>query len=53
MFEIPITIRIGVTGHRELPDELLIRKSINKVLSKIDKVLENNPTYFFNYISFS
>ena len=50
MFEIPITIRIGVTGHRELPDELLIRKSINKVLSKIDKVLENDP-HIFSIIS--
>jgi hypothetical protein len=46
MFEIPITIRIGVTGHRELPEEILIRKSIKKVLSRIENTLENSPHKF-------
>ncbi len=46
MFEIPITIRMGITGHRKIADEVLIRKSISKVLIRIENYLDNNPHNF-------
>ncbi len=40
---IPTTVRIGVTGHRKLADEQLLRNSLQKVLSRIDKILSQTP----------
>jgi len=55
---IPVEVRIGVTGHRKLENEGLIRDSIKKVLNRIDDILKNilkknlkhNP-YSFTVIS--
>lgn len=38
---IPATLRIGVTGHRKLANDQLLRNSVQKVLSLIDKTLSH------------
>jgi hypothetical protein len=43
---IPAIIRIGVTGHRELSDEQLIRDSVIKTLTKLDDLLIHIPHTF-------
>jgi len=43
---IPATVRIGVTGHRKLANEQLIRNSLQEVLSRIDKILSHTPHTF-------
>jgi conflict system pore-forming effector with SLATT domain len=39
----PITIRIGVTGHRELRDPSLMRRSVRWVLADLDRRLAETP----------
>ncbi len=43
---IPAYVRIGVTGHRTLASEQLIRESVKSVLGKLDKMLRNTPHTF-------
>jgi len=43
---IPATVRIGVTGHRKLANEQLLRNSVQKVLSCMDKILCHTPHTF-------
>jgi len=43
---IPTTVRIGVTGHRKLADEQLLRNRVQKVLSSVDKILSHTPHTF-------
>lgn len=44
--KIPAYVRIGVTGHRTLASEQLIRESIKSVLGKLDKMLNLIPHTF-------
>lgn len=39
-------VRIGVTGHRTLASEQLIRESVKSVLGKLDKMLRHTPYTF-------
>lgn len=41
--QIPTTLRIGVTGHHKLANDQLLRNSVQKVLSLIDKTLSHTP----------
>lgn len=41
-----ITVRIGITGHRTLASEQLIRESVKIVLGKLDKMLSRTPHTF-------
>jgi hypothetical protein len=43
---ISLTVRLGITGHRTLPNDRLIRESIQKVLVKLDHILEHTPHTF-------
>lgn len=43
---IPAYVRIGVTGHRTLASEQLIRESVKSVLGKLDKMLKHTPHTF-------
>lgn len=43
---IPSHVRIGVTGHRTLGSEQLIRESVKSVLGKLDKMLSRKPHTF-------
>ena len=43
MSKIPITVRIGVTGHRVLSCEDLLNESVGKVLARLDRLLEHSP----------
>lgn len=43
---IPAYVRIGVTGHRTLASEQLIRESVKSVLGKLDKLLRHTPHTF-------
>ncbi len=43
---IPAIVRVGVTGHRTLASEQLIRESVKSVLGKLDKMLRNTPHTF-------
>jgi len=43
---LPITVRIGVTGHRSLGDEEEIKKSVRKVLARISEILGGTPHSF-------
>jgi hypothetical protein len=44
-FRIPITVRIGVTGHRDLTSEKIntLRQSVREVLGELDRVLTHTP----------
>ncbi len=42
---IPAYVRIGVTGHRMLASEQLIRESVKSVLGKLDKMLSIPHTF--------
>jgi hypothetical protein len=42
----PVYVQIGVTGHRSLADEHLIRESVKSVLGKLDKTLSFKPHTF-------
>lgn len=44
--KIPAYVRIGVTGHRTLASEQLIRESVKSVLGKLDKMLGLIPHTF-------
>lgn len=51
---IPAVIRIGVTGHRTLNNEMILNQSVKKVLSLIDEILNKNlrhTRYVFSVIS--
>jgi len=43
---IPATVRIGVTGHRALPNEPHIRESVKGVLARLDGILHHTPHSF-------
>lgn len=46
--------RIGVTGHKKLKNEVILRQSVKKVLSLIDKIVHKNlkhTRYIFSVIS--
>ena len=43
---IPTTVRVGVTGHRKLTDEPLMRARIRDVLSQLDQRLQHTPHTF-------
>jgi len=52
--QIPALIRIGVTGHRDLKDSELIRRSIREALNEIENLIDNlryNCEYTFLIIS--
>ena len=40
---IPIALRIGVTGHRALTNEKILRESVRRVLSRLDEMLTHTP----------
>ncbi len=51
---IPALIRIGVTGHRDLKDSELIRRSIREALNEIENLINNlryNCEYTFSILS--
>lgn len=53
-FDIPAVARIGVTGHRTLTNEILLRHSIRKVLSQIAEIFQKDlihTGYIFSVIS--
>jgi hypothetical protein len=43
---LPLIMRIGVTGHRTLPDEQIIHESVKRVLIRIDEILISTPHAF-------
>jgi hypothetical protein len=43
---ISASVRIGVTGHRQLVNELLLRNSVKKILARIDEILNQTPHTF-------
>lgn len=45
-FCLPLIIRIGVTGHRTLPDEQIIHESVKRVLTRLDEILISTPHAF-------
>jgi len=40
---IPTTVRLGVTGHRKLANEQLLRQNIKVLLSRLDGILTHTP----------
>jgi len=51
---IPAVARIGVTGHRTLKIEIILRQSVKKVLNLIEDILPKNlkhTPYIFSVIS--
>ncbi|MCX5800582.1 MAG: hypothetical protein NTX17_04275 [Candidatus Eisenbacteria bacterium] len=40
---IPTTVRMGVTGHRKLANEQLLRRKVKDVLRRIDQLLDHTP----------
>jgi hypothetical protein len=40
---IPVTVRLGVTGHRILPQAQLLRESARNALSRLDNQLKHTP----------
>jgi conflict system pore-forming effector with SLATT domain len=40
----PLRIRVGVTGHRTLPDELAIAEKVDDVLQRLQRRLPSTPT---------
>ncbi|NYT05590.1 MAG: hypothetical protein GKC04_04355 [Methanomicrobiales archaeon] len=51
--QVPVTIRIGVTGQRTLADELQIRDAIRQVLSRLDQILHDTPHRYIAISSLS
>ncbi len=43
---IPVVVRIGVTGHRALPDERLVRECVKRVLTRLDGLFQHTPHSF-------
>jgi hypothetical protein len=41
--QIPIAVRIGVTGHRKLANEGLVREGVRRVLTRLDESLAHTP----------
>ncbi len=50
---VPATVHIGVTGQRSLADEAQIRKSIQRVLNRLDQIFSNTPHHFIAFSSLS
>lgn len=42
---IPAMLRIGVTGHRELPDEKLVRDGVRTILDRLDRWMDDTLKY--------
>jgi hypothetical protein len=40
---IPVTVRLGVTGHRTLPGLPAVRRSVKAVLRRLDQILAHTP----------
>lgn len=43
LMRIPITVRIGVTGHRTLGNASVIRDNVRAAMSRLDEMLKNTP----------
>jgi hypothetical protein len=50
---VPATVRIGVTGQRSLADEAQIRRSVRKVLNRLDQIFSNTPHHLIAFTSLS
>lgn len=42
---IPATLRIGVTGHRNLPDEKLVREAVRAILDRLGRWMDDTLKY--------